>query len=89
MSATSDMIRKMFGEADAKRDAGLTTPEDILRYDDICYGTDAKWQVLDVYRPKNREGERLPVIVSVHGTLSVRPFLPFSDTAGASSQSIF
>ncbi len=67
MSATSDMVRKMFGEADSKRDAGLTTPEDILRYDDICYGTDAKWQVLDVYRPKDREGERLPVIVSVHG----------------------
>ncbi len=67
MSVTSDMIRKMFGEGDDRRDAGLTTPEDIVRYDDICYGTDTTWQMLDVYRPKNRENEKLPVIVSVHG----------------------
>lgn len=67
MSQTSDMVRKMFKEGDDKRDAGLTTPEDIVRYDDIVYGTDEKWQVLDVYRPKNMEGKKLPVIVSVHG----------------------
>ncbi len=67
MSETSDMVRKMFQEGDDKRDAGLTTPEDVTRYDDIVYGTDEKWQVLDVYRPKNMEGKKLPVIVSVHG----------------------
>jgi acetyl esterase/lipase len=61
------MIRKMFKEGDDKRDAGLTTPEDIVRFDDIVYGTDAKWQSLDVYRPKNKDGEKLPVIVSIHG----------------------
>lgn len=67
MSETSDMIRKMFKEGDDKRDAGLKTPEEIRRYDDIVYGTDANWQVLDVYRPRALEGEMLPVIVSVHG----------------------
>lgn len=67
MSVTSDMIRKMFAEGDEKRDAGLTTPECIVRYDDIVYGTDEKWQVLDVYRPRDAEGKVLPVIVSVHG----------------------
>lgn len=67
MSATSDFIRKSFKENDDIRDAGLTTPEDIERYDNILYGTDESWQVLDVYRPKGRDGERLPVIVSVHG----------------------
>ena len=67
MSAASDRIRKMFGEGDAKRDAGLTTPEDIVRFDDIQYGDiEPKWQMLDVYRPKGKEG-KLPVIISVHG----------------------
>ena len=67
MSVMSDMIRKMFGEGDQKRDAGLTTPDDIQRFDNISYGTeDAKLQMLDVYRPKNAEG-KLPLIVSVHG----------------------
>ena len=67
MSITSRMVRALFKQGDDKRDAGLTTPEDICRADDIAYGPDETWQVLDVYRPKNAAGERLPVIVSVHG----------------------
>ena len=67
MSQTSDFVRQMFGAGDEKRDAGLVTPESICRYDDIVYGEDEKWQVLDVYRPKKAEGKKLPVIVSVHG----------------------
>lgn len=55
----------MFKKSDDERDAGLTTPDDVVRYDDIYYGKD-KYQVLDVYRPKDVEG-KLPVIVSVHG----------------------
>lgn len=62
----SEMIRKMFRAADDKRDADLTTPKEVKRFDDILYGTDEEWQRLDVYRPKNIEGD-LPVIVSVHG----------------------
>ena len=60
------MIRTQFGEGDAIRDAGLTTPDDIERFDDIAYGPDHDWQMLDVYRPKVAELP-LPVIVSVHG----------------------
>ena len=60
------MIRTQFGEGDTIRDAGLTTPDDIERFDDIAYGPDHDWQVLDVYRPKGAELP-LPVIVSVHG----------------------
>lgn len=68
MSELSDAVRKNFAEGDRRRDAGLTTPDGVVRFDDIPYGEDApKWQALDVYRPKNREGETLPVIVSVHG----------------------
>ena len=65
MSVTSDRLRKEFAESDALRDAGLTTPEDILRYDDIPYGAHPM-QRLDVYRPKDAKGS-LPVIVSIHG----------------------
>lgn len=67
MSQTSDMIRREFKKGDDIRDAGLTTPEDIIRYDDIAYGFDPIRQSLDVYRPKADEGKKLPVIVSVHG----------------------
>ena len=67
MSATSDMVRKMFKEGDDERDKGLTAPDTIIRYDDICYGEDSKWQSLDVYRPKDAKDKVIPVIVSVHG----------------------
>lgn len=66
MSILSLYIRKNFAKGDKQRDAGLSTPADIIRYDSIQYGPDKKWQSLDVYRPKNIEG-KLPVIISVHG----------------------
>ena len=66
MSLTTYFIRKTFGSGDEKRDAGLTTPEDIQRWDDIVYGFNRHWQVLDAYRPKSAAGP-LPVIVSIHG----------------------
>lgn len=67
MSKISDRVRAEFKKGDDIRDAGLTTPENVKRCDDIIYGEDPDWQVLDVYRPKEAEGEVLPVIVSVHG----------------------
>lgn len=67
MSQTSDRIRVEFKKSDDIRDAEYRTPDDIIRYDDIVYGEDAEWQSLDVYRPKSAEGQKLPVIVSVHG----------------------
>ncbi len=64
----AEKIRSAFKAGDDIRDAGLKTPEDIDRWDDICYGEDEKWQVLDVYRPKNVDiTEKLPVIISYHG----------------------
>jgi acetyl esterase/lipase len=67
MSEASYELRKAFKEGDDVRDAGLTTPDDVVRFDDIVYGDNPKWQSLDVYRPKDKEGEKLPVIVSIHG----------------------
>ena len=66
MSIISRTVCYMFKHSDDKRDAGLTTPADIVRFDDISYGPDPKWNVLDVYRPKDASGP-LPVIVSIHG----------------------
>lgn len=69
---TAYTIRKNFGNGDKKRDAGQTTPDDIIRFDNIVYGKAnvkarfKKYQLLDVYRPKNISG-KLPVIVSIHG----------------------
>lgn len=66
MSYISDFVRSQWTKNDASRDEGLSTPDDILRYDNILYGNDRQYQVLDVYRPKNA-APFLPVIVSVHG----------------------
>ena len=74
MSTLSDVVRSQFKAGDDVRDAGLVTPAGIERFDDIAYGPDAAWQVLDVYRPKSAPAptsptapQPLPVIVSVHG----------------------
>ena len=57
--------RKECRENDAKRDAGLTTPEDIRRFDDLSYGPYPE-NLLDVYVPKGTE-KKLPTIISIHG----------------------
>lgn len=48
MEKMSSIVRRQFKEGDDIRDAGLTTPEDVIRYDDIAYGKDSEMQVLDV-----------------------------------------
>ena len=60
MSKASDLVRIAFKEGDDLRDAALTTPGDIERFDGIVYGSDPVWQALDVYRPKALEGNILP-----------------------------
>ena len=73
MSELSDRFRREFAAGDMVRDAGLTTPEDIIRYDDISYGHDVRLNLLDVYRPKaygdaeSGTADKLPVIANVHG----------------------
>lgn len=65
MSLMSFMMRRGCKKSDAKRDAGLVYPDNVIRVEDISYGPH-KMNVLDVYRPSSIEG-KLPVIVSVHG----------------------
>jgi len=66
MSVGTWIFKKRCIKADGNRDKNNKTPDTIKRFDDITYGENTKYQILDVYRPKDVEGE-LPVIVSVHG----------------------
>lgn len=63
---STEKIRKEFGEGDTARDAGLTTPEDIKRYNDISYGKHGNWNLLDIYHKKDVKKPQ-PTIISVHG----------------------
>ncbi|MBP2058641.1 acetyl esterase/lipase [Lactobacillus colini] len=60
-------IRINWKKNDDKRDSGLPTeiPE-VQRYNDLQYGPDEKWNLLDLYVPKNVEG-KIPVIINIHG----------------------
>ena len=66
MSLVGKAFPLMCIPGDTIKNKGLTTPPDIRRFDDIQYGPDKKWNVLDVYRPKDLEGD-LPVLIDVHG----------------------
>ena len=57
MSGIGLKVRAEFQKGDDIRDAGLTTPDFVERTDDILYGGDPKWQVLDLYRPKTEQGK--------------------------------
>ena len=58
MSELSDKLRAEFKKSDDERDALMNTPEDVERWDNIVYShEDRNIQKLDVYRPKQAEGE--------------------------------
>ena len=58
-------LRLEWAAGDAKRDAGLTVPEDVTRFTDLRYGEYAE-NLLDIYCPKGTDTP-LPTIVSIHG----------------------
>lgn len=51
MSYKSWLFKYNCKRSDAKRDKGLATPSNVVRDDDILYGTDTKWHILDIYHP--------------------------------------
>lgn len=60
-------MRKMCKKGDDERDAGLPTDiPDVERINDISYGPNGKWNLLDIYLPKQR-GEKIPILVNIHG----------------------
>lgn len=66
MSEEYQKLRRQWSLCDHQRYAGLTTPAYIRRYDDIPYGPDPDWNVLDIYRNRYEAGP-LPTILLVHG----------------------
>lgn len=59
-------IRINWAIGDAKRDEGLTTPDEIRRYDNISYGPYGSENLLDIYTLKTADVP-MPTIVNVHG----------------------
>ena len=51
---------------DTKRDAGLTTPDNILRHDNISYGEFGKYNLLDIYHKKDVTFSQ-KTIIDIHG----------------------
>ena len=71
MTKFIEMIRDMFEEAEQKQlasfDKTITSSENIEIYGQLQYGTDKHWNTLDIYRPKDKAGESLPILINVHG----------------------
>ena len=67
MSEYVDKIRVDWAKSDAERDAGLTTPSDITRIDNISYGPYGTENLMDIYYLTSSKEKKNPVIVSVHG----------------------
>ena len=65
MTETIAKMRQEWAEGDAARDAGLSFPEDVIRYTDIPYGPHPD-HILDIYCPKGTV-TRLPTIINIHG----------------------
>ena len=65
MEQTMKEMRAKWAEGDAKRDAGVIDPENIVRHTDLPYGPHPE-NLLDVYYPEGTD-RVLPTIVSIHG----------------------
>lgn len=60
-------LREAWQDEDDQRDENLPHVfEGIERIDNLQYGDDKQWNLLDVYRPQKRDG-KLPVIILIHG----------------------
>lgn len=62
-----EKIRTEWKKGDDQRDAGLLLeiPE-VKRINNIAYGPDPKWNLLDIYLPQKSEG-KIPIIINIHG----------------------
>ena len=66
MSITSHIVRTLFTIGDLKRDIGWKKPGNVDSVENLSYGQEDKWHLLDVYRPR-KAMEALPVIINIHG----------------------
>lgn len=62
-----ETLRTNFKANDDRRDAGLaTTVTGVQRIDNLSYGPDPRWHLLDLYLPTNVSGP-IPTIINIHG----------------------
>ena len=66
MSLTIRIVRTLFTIGDLKRDLGWVPPTNVETVENLSYGSCDKWHLLDLYRPKDKEG-KLPVLLNIHG----------------------
>ena len=66
MSLTSHIVRTLFTIGDLNRDWGWVPPTNVETVENLSYGSCDKWHLLDLYRPKDKEGN-LPVLLNIHG----------------------
>lgn len=66
MNFDAEKFRNDCDTSDRERDAGLTTPDNIRRYDDISYGKYGKYNLLDVYHKKDVTSPQ-KTIIDIHG----------------------
>ncbi len=66
MEFDAEKLRREFGASDRKRDAGLTTPDNIRRYDNIAYGEYGRYNLLDIYHTKDATSPQ-KTIIDIHG----------------------
>ena len=66
MSITSHIVRTLFTIGDLKRDIGWKKPGNVDSVENLSYGQEDKWHLLDVYLPR-KAMEALPVIINIHG----------------------
>ena len=59
-------VREEWLKSDTERDKDQKDPASIKRYDNIQYGPDSKWNLLDLYVPKDFSAP-ISIIVSIHG----------------------
>lgn len=64
MSIASHIVRTLFTIGDLKRDIGWKKPGNVDSVENLSYGQEDKWHLLDVYRPRKASGP-LPVIINI------------------------
>ena len=65
-------IRVNWKISDDKRDEGLTTPEDIVRFDNISYGPYGSDNLLDIYHQKEVTKPQKTIIMEEAGYTEAR-----------------
>lgn len=66
MNQTVKKVRELFARSDERRDKNFTTPSNMVRHDNIVYGPEETWNLLDVYYKKGTTACQ-KTIVSIHG----------------------